>query len=243
MGGTTYVDFNAPAGANLAYVVVARFTDGKTSGISNFARITTAEVEADAVPVTVGVANNGNCLPFMCSTQGALGPLTRYQQIYTSSAFEGPTQIDSLTFFMDVNESFNVGRRTTLLSGTYTISLSTTSRSLSGQNGLSTDPAANIGADNLVIGTLVVSGDPSTAAAPLFTITASTPFVYDPAGGNLLVDIVVTGQESLPNGSINGFLDADQTGTATTRAVVFTPSTVLDSFGLVTTFNYVSPIN
>ena len=42
---TTYLDDDAPAGAHLAYVVVARFTDGRISGISNFAKVTTPEAE------------------------------------------------------------------------------------------------------------------------------------------------------------------------------------------------------
>jgi len=39
---------------------------------------------------------------------------------------------------------------------------------------------------------------------------------YDPTLGNLLMDVIVTNQDNVPNGS-GGYLDADDTGTCTGR--------------------------
>ena len=86
-----------------------------------------------------------------------------------------------------------------MLSGTYQVSLSTTSKPV---NGLSSNLASNIGADNTVIFTGNLGG---TGTVSSFTITGTAPFVYDPAAGNLLVDIVVTDQTLLPNGTGNGY--------------------------------------
>ena len=47
---TTYLDSTAPSGRNLAYFVIAHFADESSSGISNFARVTTPAV---APPVTI----------------------------------------------------------------------------------------------------------------------------------------------------------------------------------------------
>ncbi len=47
---TTYLDSTAPSGRNLAYFVIAHFADESSSGISNFARVTTP---AFAPPVTI----------------------------------------------------------------------------------------------------------------------------------------------------------------------------------------------
>jgi len=68
-------------------------------------------------------------------------------------------------------------------SGTYTISLSTTSASV---NGLSTNLANNIGADNVILfnGTL-----PAIAGGQL-DISLSGSFLYNPSAGNLLLNVV-----------------------------------------------------
>jgi hypothetical protein len=78
-----------------------------------------------------------------------------------------------------------------------------------------------------------------TSTAPSFTITASSPFVYDPGAGNLLLDIVVTDQPVAPNTTgVTGYLDADTTGTSMTRAYAFLGSATgtVESVALVTRF-------
>lgn len=183
-------------------------------------------------PVTVGVANEGNCYPFMCNDSGtSTGPSIHYQQVYSASSFTGVTQINSLTLFDVFAAQF--GGTSAVLSGNYQVSLSTTTRAV---NGLSTNLASNIGADN----TLIFNGDlGGLSTTPSFTITGTVPFVYDPSLGNLLLDIVVTNQTLRPNGSGNGYNDADSRGTMTTRAFASVGNTngAVDTVGLVTRFN------
>lgn len=226
---TSYLDRTAAHGATYAYFVVALFADEQRSGISNFATISTP-VGTD--PITVGVANTGNCYPFMCNESGVSeGVSTRYQQVYSASAFNGVTEISSLSF--SYAEQF--GGPSTVLPGNYQVSLSTTRASL---GGLSAELASNVGADNTQIFNGALGG---VDASPSFTIGSSTPFVYDPARGNLLVDIIVTNQRVQPNdgpNGTNGYIDADSTGAQMTRALVRTSlGPTVDSSGLVTVFN------
>jgi hypothetical protein len=128
----------------------------------------------------------GNCFPFGCGYQG------EYQQAYTASAFSGPITITNLEFY---NTQVNFGA-TAMNSGTWTISLSTTATDW---NTLSSTFASNIGTDN----TQVFSGNLSQtwAFGDTLHINLSTPFTYNPAGGNLLMDVVAS-NTSTPGGSL-----------------------------------------
>jgi hypothetical protein len=63
-------------------------------------------------------------------------------------------------------------------------------------------------------------------------------FDYDPTIGDLLLEIVVSDQDNVPNGSgANGYNEADDTGTSTSRAYCLTGGgCTADAEGLVTTF-------
>ncbi len=126
----------------------------------------------------------GNCIPFNCF-------IGEYQQVYTASAFSGPITIHDLEFY---NTQFNSGT-TSMSSGNWSIALSTTSADW---NTLSTNLAANIGADN----TTVFSGNlfQPWAFGDTLHITLSTPFTYNPANGNLIMDVV--SNVSVPGGVI-----------------------------------------
>ncbi len=167
----------------------------------------------------------------MCNDSGVSeGQSIHYQQVYAAQAFQGPTQITSLTFFYA--EQF--AGPTTMLSGNYQISLSTTTRPV---DGLSPDLSANIGPDNTVIFSDNL-GDVSTS--PSVTISTTTPFTYDPRRGNLLLNIVVTNQTNQPNVTgVVGYLDADDTGSSMTRAYIRADLTggIVDTIALVTKFN------
>jgi hypothetical protein len=169
----------------------------------------------------------GNCIPFGCAYQG------EYQQVYTSSVFTGPITITGLSFFN--TQSFSPA--TQMNSGTWTISLSTTSADW---NSLSTTFAANIGTDN----TVVFSGDLSQpwAFGDTLSIALSAPFTYNPAAGNLLMDVQVSGAANSGNSPI-GF---DVNGEVVANAImgrVFTTqggvggNGVTNGFGLVTGFD------
>lgn len=172
----------------------------------------------------VGSTADGNCYPFGCNDSGlSVGQSIHYQQIYSSTVFSGPIAIESLTFY-DTLYPGNV------LSGHYTFHLSTAAVSLFA---MSITLADNIGADNA----LFFSG--SLGTGPLaFTVTG-TPFYYDPALGDLLLDIVVNNQDTVVNDGGNGYNDATGSPiTVTQRGVaVGNAGAVVGTGALVTGFN------
>jgi PEP-CTERM motif-containing protein len=125
----------------------------------------------------------GNCDPFGCP--GFLG-LGTYQQVYLSTAFPGAISIAGLTFF----EGQVLGNGGLPAGGTYTLSFAYTSLAPGDLN--LTNPSANIGSG----GQLFFNG-----ALPALTTEASgneliitgAPFVYNPADGNLLLSVTITG--------------------------------------------------
>ena len=132
-----------------------------------------AEV-AQAAPITIGVADSGNCYPFMCNDSGSSsGASIQYQQVYAASAFPGATTITSETFYWDFAQAF--GGSNTLLGGTYVFSLSTTSAPV---NGLNSTMSANIGPDNTQVLSIAfpAGGIPFGTS---HTFTNTTAFNYD----------------------------------------------------------------
>jgi hypothetical protein len=158
----------------------------------------------------------GNSFPF---NQVGSGIGTRYQQVYNASQFSGPLLIDTISFFdSDTDASFRTAD--------YAISLSTTSKSV---NGLDTVTFANnIGPDNA----LFFSGHLTGAVGAVRTFDGVN-FAYNPAAGNLLIDIQISNIGALGA----GFMDArnGDFGTDSSRAHNFGTGTV--SFGLRTLFS------
>jgi PEP-CTERM motif len=186
---------------------------------------------AHALTITVGSPNSANCYPFLCNDSGSSsGQSYNYEQVYSSSAFSGALSIASIewSFFP------RAGGSSTVLNGDYEIFLSTTSAAV---NGLSSDLSANLGADNSLFFNGNLGGVDSN---PSFTVTGISPFLYDPALGNLLIDIIVNNQDAVFNFTGNGYLNSDSFGSVTSRAFVRGAGTTAehaDSSGLVTTFN------
>jgi len=145
-----------------------------------------------ALPATADIivglpadSGTGNCYPLSCDYS------SEYQQVYTHSQFSGPITITGLQFF---NTQYDSGV-TSMGSGTWTFSLSTTSADW---NTLSATFGSNLGADN----TQVFSGNlnqPWTFGDTL-SIDLTTSFTYNPADGNLLLDVV--SNSSSPDGNI-----------------------------------------
>lgn len=149
--------------------------------------------------VIVGSVDGGGCFPFGCNGSGiSVGESIHYQQIYSSTAFAGPINIGSLTFYNSFSQY--VGNR---IGGEYIFHLSTATVSV---GAMSATLADNIGADN----TLFFSGSLGTGSLA-FTVVG-TPFYYDPALGDLLLDIVVNNQDDVPNDGNNGYNDASGPG-------------------------------
>jgi hypothetical protein len=173
---------------------------------------------ADVLVGSPGV--NGNCFPFGCpSVPGAA--FTQYEQLYSSTDFSSPITISGLTFFQTLVPGG------TPSAGTFTLSLSTVSASLA----TFTSPIAQ-GADNAQIfsGTLPgVSGGEMTMGGGSFS--------YNPAAGNLLLDVIISG------GSDNGFFLDARSGDAVgifSRAMNNPAATGNVGWGLVTRFDSVA---
>lgn len=132
---------------------------------------------SDAQAITIGLpASGGNCFPFGCSYYA--NP-TRYQQVYASSEFSGSISIMAIQFFKYSGSNLN--------SGTYVLSLSTTSKAVNGLNLSNFDD--NLGPDNQLFTTQVLTG----GFAPAVLTFSGNTFHYDPTMGNLLLDIKISG--------------------------------------------------
>jgi hypothetical protein len=173
---------------------------------------------ASAQSITIGTADpgNGNEFPF----GDGLG--NNYEQVYNQTDFSGSILINQISFF---NTQFNPGA-STWAPGTYNFYLSTTSA-------FGTLTGSDEGANNQLFGSFTLSG-----MVPSPTITFSgTGFNYNPADGNLLLDI-----QSTKSGSGFAFLDAmnGDAGTLFNRWYNYSSSTengtFSDSWGLVTEF-------
>ena len=126
--------------------------------------------------VTIGNSNSNNVFPF-----GITSYVGEYQQVYASAAFPGPITITSITF------KTLSGFGNTSITDNLSLGLSTTSASVSAP---STSYASNKGADFTTVftGAKVISGGTDT----FDTVFSITPFTYNPALGNLLLDVFVT---------------------------------------------------
>jgi hypothetical protein len=152
-----------------------------------------------------------------------------YQQVYASNAFSGPVTITQIAFAPNARLTSGAGTATY----NFKIALSTTA---TGPGGLSTNLAANRGASPIQ----VFSG-PFTA-----TITDSdnfdvvidiTPFTYNPADGNLLLEVVFNSPTQFTGGSVLYF----NAGFSPSTSRAANPSgsaggAFTDGFGLQTRF-------
>ena len=130
--------------------------------------------------------HTGLLVPF--NANFTLGSSFEYQQVYRAGLFTTPVMITEITFFGYYGG--NDGEAG-ILPGNWSFSLSTTAKAvgqLSGDLGSNiTGPQSPFYSGGLPSSILVTEGVP----APLNI--AGTAFFYDPAGGNLLVDIIATG--------------------------------------------------
>lgn len=174
--------------------------------------------------VTVGTAtaNSGNCIPFNCNVSGQVADLD-YQEAYAAAAFPGALSVTSLTFY-----NWGLGGNTPVIGGTYSVYLSTTTAVF---NALSTNLPSNRGADWTLVGSFLAGTDTN----PSITI-ATLPFSYNPANGNLLVEIFGLGQANICNGCGNSYMQVDNSGTVIGRAVEYDSTTVTPEPGTLVMF-------
>ena len=156
-------------------------------------------LKADVIIGLPAVPNQGNCIPFSCA---GFFQLNTYQQVYSAGAFSGPVDITGIDFF-----DTQILPNGTVDSGTYTLSLSYTSKPVGGLD--LSNPANNStsGAQVFFSGSL-----PNFVGGMLDFVGA--PFIYDPTLGNLLLTVSISG--ATDNGLV--FFDQAQSLTDTTRA-------------------------
>jgi hypothetical protein len=180
---------------------------------------------AAAQDVHVGGAADplGNAIPF---TNYHFFPANRYQQLYAASRFAGPVWIDAIRF--ENGSSVRQGDPTAVGAGTYLVRLGLTDRA---ENALATDFDANPSGPLATF----LAGDVAAGSLRL----AGTPFRFDPALGNLLLDVTVLSQVDFSSLGLDFSRDAAD-GTSrvfNTFPAPFAPTTVRqDAFGLLTTF-------
>jgi len=172
----------------------------------------------------------GDCFPFGCYDDPIYGSFTEYQQIYDPSLFpQQKIAIAKLTF-TNTKISNSVKNMNT---EPFKIYLSTSTKTYAT---ITTDFNNNLGSDN----TLVFSGSLSQpwSFPQNLVITLTTPFVYDPTKGSLLLDIKVTSQGD-QNGRIDFDADPRTSGTFTTNVVGKGGNTgvILHQFNLITQVN------
>ena len=190
----------------------------KMLGLAFAVAATMAAAPAAAVDFTVGNGTTQNCFPFGCQIAGQAA--TRYQQVYAASAFPGAITITGLTFTVFSGSG-------QLIDGPVSISLSTTSAGLASLN--NTDFNANVGGDAAV----VFAGALPAISGGLLTFTLTTPFSYNPAGGNLLLDLSRTRTGADFFGTF--FTAANGESTVVSRAHNYGTGTI--GSGLNTTFS------
>jgi hypothetical protein len=174
--------------------------------------------------------NSNNAYPFN------IGPSQsqRYQQLYAASQFGGGGLITQIVFRPDAT----FGNAFTSTLPDIQIDLSTTSAT---DDGLSSTYANNVGADDTVVfarGPLTLSsaftGPPNGPKDFDIIITLTTPFFYNPALGNLLLDV-----RNFGGGSTTQFDAVATTGDGVSRVFngdVNSGTGTTDTLGLVTGF-------
>jgi len=165
-----------------------------------------------------GPGDGGNTDPF--GGPFGLNPGTRYQQIYASGDFNnlGIIEITSIDFF-DGNGAF--------AGDTYIFSFSTVSAGIDTLSDTAFN--ANLGPDDALFATVNLSG-----AAPSTLTIVGSAFLYNPALGNLLLDMTI-----LPGGTSGDAAYLARNGTAEgifSRYDNFGGSA--DGYGLVTQVDY-----
>jgi hypothetical protein len=183
--------------------------------------------------VVVGSYNGGNCYPALCNDSGtSTGVSIDYQQAYSHTAFAGPITISSISFFF----ASQFGGASNILSGDYNVYLSYAANPI---NGLSGTLADNVSGAQTLFAAAHSNGTDSADPSTTINVKGST-FTYDPALGDLLLEIVASNQALVPNGSGNGYFEADGNGTVMSRAYCYAGATTncaADGEGLVTDFN------
>ena len=146
--------------------------------------------QSHAATIVFGRTNTKDSFPFGVDTKGGPLYLGRYQQVYNRAVFPGPRLITEIAFAD--SGSLVAGRVT------YQLSLAL---------GVTGVPPSQLGAAFLSGATPVFSGSVEAAITPVvgdfdFSIPLTTPFLYDPSQGYLLLEVVMSGSTGTTNGGV-----------------------------------------
>jgi hypothetical protein len=188
---------------------------------------------------TSAEGDGDNGLPFNLANFSL--PSARYQQVYGASQFStlppGGGMLTQIAFRIEGGIS---GSSFSTTLSDLQIDFSTTGASV---DGLSLNFAANVGGDNTIVvhrGPLALSGTKSGVVSPFnVVITFDTPFYYNPAFGNLLMDVRNFG------GGLTTQFDSSNNTDGTSRVTTYTgldvnspTGYVADTTALVTQFTF-----
>jgi len=205
-----------------------------------FVLVAGSAVYAHAGPILPGNAagtegNTNNAFPFNLGDFGLTSQ--RYQQVYGSADFSAAILITGISFRPDATTG---GAFSTTLSDIQ-INMSTTSRAV---DGLSSTFATNVGANDTVVyarGSLSLSSAfTGPAGGPKnfdIHIVFTTPFLYNPAAGNLLLDVRNFGGGSTTQFDAANAADTVSRATTLSLGVGNSTAELVDSTGLVTQFD------
>jgi hypothetical protein len=191
---------------------------------------------AKADTVIIGSNSNASRYPFGMDPSSASPAFPDfaangvYQQVYAASSFSGPITITQIAFASSGAFSSGPG----LANFNFNIGLSTSG---AGPGSLSTSFAANRGADfaQVFSGPLNVS---LTANDQFDLVINIIPFTYDPAAGNLLLDVSLSSATVFGGGSNLYFLAGfDPATSRIANPTGGTTASVADGFGLQTRFS------
>jgi len=132
------------------------------------------------------IAENGPHVAFNAIPFSSLSGTGRYQEIYSSSLFSGPVLITSLAF--SPSDSLFYSADVTLRMTTTTVGVGSLSPNLD-TNFIN---PLTVVYDNPTFGENLTGGSETFSLVFDFT----TPFLYDPASGNLLLDLLISNENA-----------------------------------------------
>ena len=142
----------------------------------------------DAVTTTIGSGSESSRYPFGLTPGVESSGFPNfvaggtYQQVYASGAFSGPVTITQIAFASRSQETSAPG------TATYNVNISLSTTAV-GTGNLSTDLAANRGPNHVQVFSGIHTAT-ITANNQFDVVIDIAPFTYDPAAGNLLLEVV-----------------------------------------------------
>lgn len=194
----------------------------------------------DAATVIIGSTDSGSRYPIGLDPASATSAFPDfvaggvYQQVYAGGSFPGPITITQIAFASNGPLTIAPGTATY----NFNLALSTTAAV---PNGLSTNFAANRGGDFAGVFSGPITAN-ITDNDQFDVVIDITPFTYDPAEGNLLLEVNFNSPTQFTGGAILYFRAGSRSDTSRAASATGDPGGAFtDSFGLQTRFTTLPP--